>query len=69
MNGGIFEPETEVASGAPVARGHRILRFAVRAVVRAFDPDMEVVVVAVHGAHLVEPRTIAPGFATECLLD
>src|SRR5262249_3349470 len=67
MDDRLLEPLLEIA--ATVAGRNRILRLAVGIVGWAFDPNVEVVVVAVHGAHLVEPSAVALGVTTECLLD
>src|SRR5262245_14615040 len=67
MDDRLLEPPSKIATA--VAGRNRILWLAVRIVARALDTDVEMVVVPIHGPHLVEPGAIAACLATHRLLD
>src|SRR5215470_8198298 len=58
----VGEPPVEILA-ATVAGGYRLLRLAVRAVRRAVDADMEMIIVLPILPHLVEPGAIVAGLA------
>src|SRR5690349_24984632 len=64
----VGEPPVEILAAAITCR-HWLLRLAVRAVRRAVDADMEMIVVLPILPHLVEPGAIVTGLAAERLLD
>src|SRR5712671_4208502 len=69
MDDRILEPVGEIAGAAALAGRRLRLALARAAAGRASDADMEVIVMAVHRPHLVEPATVALGFAAQRFLD
>src|SRR5260370_5294505 len=65
----ILEPVGEIGSAAGFAFLRLGLALAFAAAGRASDADMEMIIVAVHRAHLGEPAAIALGFAAQRFLD
>ena len=65
----IAEPVGEIGRLAAFAFVRIGLALAFAGAGRAFDADVEVIVVAVHRPHLVEPVSIAFGFAAQRLFD
>src|SRR6266849_8565944 len=65
----ILEPIGQIAGAATFARRWFRLALATAGASRTFDADMEVVVVAVHRPHLMEPAAVALGFAAKRFLD
>ena len=65
---GLAEPPGQRGVAA-VAGRHRVLALAGRLAGRAFDADMEMVVVPVHRAHLGQPAAVACRLAADRLLD
>src|ERR1700716_2167679 len=61
----IREPISQIPSAAGLALRRWRLRLAFAAARRALDPDMEVIVVAVHRPHLGQPAAVALGFAAQ----
>src|SRR5579863_1265979 len=62
MNHLILEPIGEIGRAAGLALRRLRLGLAFGAARRAFDADMEVVVVAVHRSYLGKPAAVALGF-------
>src|SRR5712671_4251417 len=65
----ILEPIGQIAGAATVARRWFGLALASDGARRTFDADMEVVVMAVHRPHLMEPAAVALGFTAQRFLD
>src|SRR5467141_3634345 len=65
----ILEPIGQIGRLAAFARRWFRLALASAGAGRTFDADMEVVVVAVHRPHVMEPAAVALGFAAQRLLD
>src|SRR6185369_8835893 len=65
----ILEPVGQIGRLATVASRWFRLALASGGAGRTFDADMEVIVVAVHRPHLVEPAAVALGFAAQRFLD
>src|SRR5215218_1094951 len=69
MQDRILEPVGEVAGAAAFAFSRIGLAFAFAGAGRTFDADMEVIVVAVHRPHLVQPAAITLSLAAQRLFD
>ena len=69
VDNGILEPIGQIGRLAAFARRWFRLALAPGGAGRTFDADMEVIVVAVHRPHLMEPAAVALGFAAQRFLD